>query len=86
MLLLSFGGTVEKMLEYFAWTMLAVVFGFLLMVNLMFVPFGHWWTTFQGFFSFSGIPRPIDWGSDRGPGCNCRLWWNRQPDDYELGS
>ncbi len=61
-LLLSFGGTVEKMLEYFAWTMLAVVFGFLLVVNLMFVPFGHWWTTFQGFFSFSGIPRPIDWG------------------------
>ena len=61
-LLLSFGGTVEKMLEYFAWTMLAVVFGFLLMVNLVYVPFPHWWTTFQGFFSFSGIPRPIDWG------------------------
>ncbi len=61
-LLLSFGGTVEKMLEYFAWTMLAVVFGFLLTVNLIYVPFGHWWTTFQGFFSFSGIPRPIDWG------------------------
>jgi len=42
--------------------MLAVVFGFLLVVNLMFVPFGHWWTTFLGFFSFSGIPRPVDWG------------------------
>ena len=60
-LVLSFGGTVERMLEMFAWTMLAVVFGFLLLVNLTFVPFSHWWTTFSGFFSFSGVPKPVDW-------------------------
>ena len=29
-LILSFGGTIERMLEYFAWTMLAVVFLFLI--------------------------------------------------------
>jgi hypothetical protein len=61
-LILSFGGTIERMLEYFAWTMLAVVFGFLLFVNLAYVPMAHWWETLTGFFKFSGIPRPIDWG------------------------
>src|SRR5512139_2038157 len=40
---LSFGGTVERMLEYVAWTMLGVVFLFLVVVNLVFVPAGHWW-------------------------------------------
>jgi hypothetical protein len=61
-LILSFGGTIERMLEYFAWTMLAIVFSFLLFVNFAYVPFAHWWTTFSGFFQFSGLPRPIDWG------------------------
>ena len=60
--ILSFGGTVERMLEYFAWTMLAVVFVFLLVVNVAFVPFAHWGGRFAGFFSFSGLPDPIDWG------------------------
>ncbi|MBI4584749.1 MAG: Nramp family divalent metal transporter [Planctomycetes bacterium] len=61
-LILSFGGTIEKMLEYFAWTMLALVFGFLLFVNAAYVPADHWWTSFKGFFQFAGLPRPIDWG------------------------
>src|SRR5918996_3494299 len=61
-LILSFGGTIERMLEYFAWTMLGVVFLFLIVVNALFVPAAHWWQTFQGFFRFSGIPHPIDWG------------------------
>ncbi len=60
-LILSFGGTIERMLEYFAWTMLAVVFGFLLIVNVLFVPLSHWWQTFTGFFSLSGMPDPVDW-------------------------
>lgn len=61
-LILSFGGTIERMLEYFAWTMLAVVFLFLIAVNVLFVPWGHWARTFVGFFSFTGLPHPIDWG------------------------
>ena len=60
--ILSFGGTIERMLERFAWTMLAVVFLFLLAVNIAFVPFSHWAQTFIGFFSIAGIPHPIDWG------------------------
>jgi hypothetical protein len=61
-LVLSFGGTIERMLEYFAWTMLGVVFLFLIVVNVAFVPFAHWVHTLLGFFRFSGLPQPIDWG------------------------
>src|SRR5918993_283804 len=50
------------MLEYFAWTMLAVVFVFLLFINIAFVPFPLWGRTFLGFFSLTGLPQPIDWG------------------------
>jgi hypothetical protein len=60
--ILSFGGTIERMLEYFAWTMLAVVFTFLVAINIAFVPMAHWGRTFIGFFSLSGLPHPIDWG------------------------
>ena len=60
-LILSFGGTIERMLERFAWTMLAVVFLFLVVVNVAFVPLSHWASTFVGFFSFAGLPQPIDW-------------------------
>jgi len=58
---LSFGGTIERMLEFFAWTMLGVVLVFLIAVNVAFVPFAHWARTFAGFFSFAGLPHPIDW-------------------------
>ena len=61
-LVLSFGGTIERMLEKFAWTMLAVVFLFLIGVNVAFVPLAHWGRTFVGFFSLTGLPHPIDWG------------------------
>ncbi len=61
-LILSFGGTIERMLEYFAWTMLAVVFLFLVTVNVLFVPFAHWAQTFAGFFKLSGLQSPLDWG------------------------
>ena len=60
--ILSFGGTIERMLEKFAWIMLALVFTFLIAVNIAFVPAAHWWDTFKGFFQMTGLPRPIDWG------------------------
>ncbi len=60
-LILSFGGTIERMLEYFAWTMLGVVFLFLIAVNVAFVPLRHWGVTLAGFFSLTGIPQPVDW-------------------------
>lgn len=60
-LVLSFGGTIERMLERFAWVMLAVVFLFLIVVNVAFVPASHWLFTLEGFFTLSGLPQPIDW-------------------------
>ena len=60
-LILSFGGTIERMLEYVAWTMLGVVFLFLVVVNVAFVPLAHWGRTLAGFFSITGLPDPVDW-------------------------
>jgi len=60
--ILCFGGTIERMLEYFAWTMLGFVFLFLIVVNVAFVPLSHWAETLLGFFRMSGLPRPVDWG------------------------
>ena len=57
-LILSFGGTIERMLESFAWTMLAVVFLFLLAINIAFVPMAHW--------------RRPSWGSSASRACHSR--------------
>jgi Mn2+/Fe2+ NRAMP family transporter len=64
-LILSFGGTIERMLEYFAWSMLGIVFLFLIAVNVAFVPLSHSWQTFTGFFSIAGLQQPIDWDTGR---------------------
>jgi len=49
-LLLSFGGTIERMLERLSWAMITYIFTFLIVANLMFVPLEHWRATFFGFF------------------------------------
>lgn len=59
-LLLMFGGTVERMLEIASWLMIAYIFLFLIFINLFCVPFAHTWETFQGFFNFGYIPKGID--------------------------
>lgn len=53
-LLLSFGGTIERMLERLSWGMIIYIFSFLIITNLMFVPASHWRDTFFGF-----IPIPL---------------------------
>ena len=60
-LLLSFGGTVERMLELASVTMLVLVFSFLLVVNVFFVPWEVWAETFFGFFRLSGFGHDLDW-------------------------
>ena len=59
-LILLFGGTIERMLEYVSWMMLAYIFVFLLGVNIFFVPFEHWGRTLAGFFSFGHMPAGVD--------------------------
>ena len=61
-LLLLFGGTIERMLEYASWTMLVFIFGFLLVVNIVFVPPQDWLRTLKGFFTFRTPGVAIDWG------------------------
>jgi hypothetical protein len=58
--ILLFGGTIERMLEYASWAMLAYIFIFLLAVNIFFVPLSNWGTTLLGFFKFGQIPANVD--------------------------
>ncbi|QDT26338.1 hypothetical protein Enr10x_16390 [Gimesia panareensis] len=54
------GKTIERMLEYFSWVMIAFIFSFLIAVNLLFVPFSHWLKTLTGFFQFGSLPANLD--------------------------
>jgi len=60
-LILSLGGTIERMLEKVSWAMIAYVFTFLTVVNLYFVPQSHWYATLRGFISFGTIPALKGW-------------------------
>ena len=59
-LLLTFGGTIEKTLERLSWGMIAFIFAFLIAVNVLFVPVGHWLRTLTGFVSFGTVPDDAD--------------------------
>jgi Mn2+/Fe2+ NRAMP family transporter len=61
-LLLSFGGTIERMLEWASWAMIAYIFIFLVAVNVWFVPLDHWLHTAAGFFHFGYLPTAGDRG------------------------
>jgi hypothetical protein len=58
-LLLSFGGTIELMLERLSWGMIIYIFSFLIFANLMFVPASHWQATFFGFFPVHTVAQLI---------------------------
>ena len=55
-LLLLFGGTIERMLEWASWGMIAYIFIFLIYVNVRYVSAAHWGATFSGFFRFGQFP------------------------------
>jgi len=58
--ILLLGKTIERTLEYFSWVMIVLIFGFLLFVNIFFVPASNWATSFAGFFQVGYIPEGID--------------------------
>ena len=60
LLILMFGGTIERMLEWASWGMIAYIFVFLIGVNVWFVPLEIWLSTLQGFFSFGTWPSDFD--------------------------
>jgi hypothetical protein len=51
--ILHFGGTIERMLEWVAWFMLAFIFLFLLVVNVIFISLDNWVSTFLGFLGIA---------------------------------
>ncbi|MFO0912476.1 MAG: Nramp family divalent metal transporter [Pirellulales bacterium] len=59
--ILLFGGTVERMLEWASWAMVAFIFTFLVVVNVIFVPFDHSLRTAAGFVRFGYMPADVDW-------------------------
>lgn len=60
LVVLLFGETVERTLEYVSWVMVAFIFGFLAVVNVFFVPFREWVATLVGFFSVGVPPAGVD--------------------------
>ena len=59
-LILMSGGTVERTLERASWVMIIMIFAFLFIANVLFVPAEHWLSTFKGFFQFGYWPPGVD--------------------------
>ncbi len=59
--ILLFGRTVEKTLERVSWTLMSVVFLFLIIVNVAFIPGSVWWSTIKGFAFVGTFPETVDW-------------------------
>ena len=63
-LIVAFGGKVERMLEVVNTVMVILIVGFLLAVDLLFVPAEIWWRGLVGHVHFGWLPRSggeIDW-------------------------
>lgn len=58
---LLFGGTIERTLERVSWFMLGYIFLFLVVVNVVAVPFAHWGETLMGFVSLRPEGGRLDW-------------------------
>lgn len=58
-LLLS-GKHIERVLEKLSWLMIVFIFSFLILVNVVFVPFGDWMRTARGFLVVQRLPDGVD--------------------------
>ncbi len=61
LVILTFGKTVERTLERVSWTLMSVVFLFLVVVNIAFIPGSVWWSTLKGFAFIGTMPGSVDW-------------------------
>ncbi len=59
MLLLS-GRSIERVLEKLSWAMIAFIFSFLVLANVLFVPGPHWQETLMGFLVPQALPANMD--------------------------
>jgi hypothetical protein len=58
-LLLLSGKSIERVLERLSWFMIVMIFGFLVIVNVLFVPFSQWLITLQGFLTPAALPENV---------------------------
>jgi len=58
--IVCFGRTIERTLEWANWIMMFVVLGGLLILDIYIVPASVWWEGLKGFFSFGFIPTGVD--------------------------
>ncbi|HVR71120.1 MAG TPA: Nramp family divalent metal transporter [Vicinamibacteria bacterium] len=61
LLIVTFGGKIERTLEWVNWFMVAFIVLFLLTVNLLFVPWSVWWEVLRGHVQFGYFPPGADW-------------------------
>jgi hypothetical protein len=54
------GKSIERVLERMSWAMIVLIFGFLILANILFVPGTQWLATLQGFFVPSVLPENHD--------------------------
>ena len=59
--LLQSGKSIERMLERLSWIMVVLIFSFLLITNLLFVPTDIWFSTALGFLKPTPLPDSLDW-------------------------
>ena len=60
-LVLIFGGTVERGLEKVCTVTSAWIFLFLILTAVFFVPAAYWWKVFKGLWDFGSMPKGADW-------------------------
>ena len=61
-IIVAFGGKVERMLEIVNWIMVTFIFGFLIVACIWIVPWSVWWDVFAGHFKFFTFPeQEVDW-------------------------
>jgi hypothetical protein len=91
-LIVAFGGRVERMLEKVNWFMVLFIVGFLLVVDVLFVPADIWWAGLRGHLgigTFSG--QSIDWvllgavAAYAGAGGVSNLWMTNWIRDKGMG-
>jgi hypothetical protein len=60
-LVLLFGGTVERGLEKICTVLTVLIFSFLVLTNIIFVPAANWLKVFEGLLNFGSMPKGADW-------------------------
>lgn len=62
LVIVMFGGKIYNALEKVLLFMVVWIISYLVVVDVLFVPFENWWTVIKGFFSFGALPDDVQTG------------------------